>query len=511
MAERLYSTYQVADLLGATPGQVVEWMQKGWLPFQRLADGPVRITQHGLVTFLKRQGIDIESVMAKSVMRQEQSRAAALGDVGGGDSSGAERRLLIGSDSDASAEPDGTGGQAGEPALSDEVAGAQAEVPADSHADASPQAAAQVALAILDDAVRRRATHVHLERLHGGLSLRLRIDGVLHEKLNFAARLPEAVAPALIEQFKSMAGPGAAAFERTVQGRRVEFRIACLEALHGEKIVLRVGEMFPPAGELSRLRLCHEDAALIRRLAACPCGLVLLAGPVGTGRGRLLRAMAAELGKSKRSVAVVEDATEMEVDGVTYCPAGGASPGETIRSIAGADTDVILVEALQDAESMRAALDEAAGGRLVLAGVSADHAAQALEMVLETEAKPWALASTLRAILALRTVRRLCDECKVPAQQGAEPPAEFALSPGERHWTAGKCEKCGKTGYAGLTVAGAVFEIDDDLAGLLRRGANDEVLKAAAGRAGPRAIRRAALEKARRGATTLEELARVFP
>jgi len=228
----------------------------------------------------------------------------------------------------------------------------------------------------------------------------------------------------------------------------------------------------------------------------------------------LLQAQAGELAAGSRSLAVLDSQRRLNVSNATRI-APGLRPAETLASLADseADMDAICVEDAGDSVMLAAAAEAAGRGRLVLAGIAAADAGEAMAMLLESGLPRWRLAAALRAIVAMRTIRRLCEECKTTAPPDREV-AELLCLPAEAFGDAwpspGRCEHCGRTGYTGLMPTGAVVAVDKALAALLRAGEAQDLLAEADRLGGIDAMRRIAAEKVRSGLTTPAELARHF-
>lgn len=499
MPERLYSSYQVADLLGAAASEVSEWIRRGWLSAERDGDGAVRISEHALVAFLKQRGIDIEAVMAQVVAGESRPRR---------DVEDIHEAQVV------SAWP-------AQPPLLESlpaVEPAAAVGPAD--ASASAEAAAKVAQAVIKDAVARRASHIHLNLGPDGLTLRLRIDGVLHDKDNFSRRLPRALGPWVVERFEALAGAGAVRgrgprdgrFVHSVDGREMGLHLSACPTLNGEKLVIHLLERLRELPQLDRLGLDAQDEGTIRRALAEPAGLVLAAGPACSGTTTTLLAMLGALPVGEREIAVIEDSVEVRADGVVQSlPGAGLSYAEALRAFAAQDADVIVVGRIGSPAVARAAV-EAALGRLVLGAVRAGGAAAAAGALLEMGVEAEALSSALIAVVAQRLVPRLCDQCKRKAAPPAGLLKEMGLPReelGAPAFAARGCPRCSRSGYSGRTGVFSVLKMDQALAALLRSGAGVEAIQQAASRHGAKPLRQAALEKVRAGVTSLEQIASV--
>jgi len=487
MPERLYTAYQVAELLGATPGEVHEWMQKGWLPFKRYPDGPVRVSQRGLLSFLRERGIDIEQIIAEAGHQdlQEPSNVEVQ----------------------PAPEP---------PAAPVEPARLVGPEPADP--------AAQVAQAILADAVSSRATHVHLEPQPGSLALRLRIDGVIREKANFRRRLPRGLAPHLLARLKQWAGlegtrPApvrTGSFSRTVEGRAVKVALSATATSHGDRLVLRIRDPAQARPTLCELDLDDEDEQSFRGMLAERSGLIVLAGPRDIGRAKALLAMADELSGSGRSVVSLAESEDLEAEGISRAvtdESAGFGCAQAVRSLARQDADAIVVEELPDSASIRAGVEVAAGASLVLAGMSARSLLEALDLLMHAGCDSCTLASALLGVVEQRTIRKLCDRCKKQISPSGEQLRRLGLSPdeiGDAVFEAQGCRRCRGIGYRGTMGLFSIFPAIGDVARLTRQGADPKTVERK-GRAGrTKTLRHAAAAKVRAGVTSLEEIARVL-
>ncbi len=640
MAERLYNTHQVADLLGVNPTAVVEWMQKGWLPFQRLPAGGVRVSEKGLVTFLKNQGIDIESVMAKAVVRQEHYKQVGQESVD--ENAGVshdEQKLLEAPmppnpvaetpaqkhidppaeeepaaqepvveesiaeepvveeptaqeppteiaekdtaeltavpaekpavetpafvppafDPPAEPEPEPTVDEeelipapaepesepvsetpsepeseptvepepeptVEEPAVEPEPEPAVEEpapVAAEVEADfapietTSPEQVAQVAQAVLKDAVARRASHIHLDLQGQAFSLRLRIDGILHDKPLFSSHLSLPAAEKLIEELTSRAGIDAASptgrIVEQINDTQIAFDVSRVPLIAGEKILLTIRDP-RIAWSLSTLNLLADEQKTVDALLAAPCGLVVVAGMPKAGIEYALWSMVGQIDRSQRSVVWIGGQPDDRIGEVASSkPIAGENASAVVEQFAAADSDVIVIERLDSTATIRAALSAADTGCLVLAGIRADNAPTALARILASEPDPWPLAETFLAAIAVRTLRKLCDECKTQAEPAEDLLRKLELKPEDlasETFQPGRCDACGRTGYRGMTAAISLLANTPAVADLLRREAPADALIEAALHSGGQTLRQAALEKVRAGQTTLAELLR---
>lgn len=416
MAQTYFTPLQIADLLGTAPHEVEQWVRDGLLPQQNDQARIGRIARTDFENFLRRKGIDIRRVLGP----QEPTRP--------------------------SGDPDAT--------------------------------TLQIADAILADAVKQRATHIHLSLRDDRLTLALRIDGVMVEKPQFASRLPQSARKNLTAHFKSLVRGGElkpATFSRTFDGRAVEFSLIRLGTLHGEKLVITVAAQPHRSSQTSEL-WDQEQEAFWRNQLRHPEGLILLAAPARADRNALLAALKTAIDATRRSAARLDHRNEVH---------SATTPSDTLRRLLLADTEIILIAELTSAESILAAI-HAAEEALVIAIVAGRDTREALALLLDSSAPVWPLTQHLRALVTARTLRRSCPHCKTG------------------------CDRCSHTGYHGLLSVQAAIEMNDSLATLLRRGALHHALDELTRQAGIATLYQAAQAKVSDGHTRPEEVIRVF-
>ncbi len=601
MAERLHNTYQVANLLGVTPGTVARWIRNGELQFKRLPDEQVRITEKHLVTFLKKRGIDIEEVMAKAVLREgaesgatvtrgerpalmkptEQGEPAESGaptepqtpsptpPEPGTETPDPVEELAAEITGKTPAAPEGasqsedsqpielTEAPQGEPTapaaepepatpagiVSGESAKPQTEparpevkfaptpppTPAPATAPTATgggqEAAAQVIEAVLRDAIAHQASYMHLAPGADGLSLQLRIDGVLQDKVNFKTRLPAGLEGALIAHLKSLAAiqtdicdkPQTGKFSIDEQGRRIQLHVATCPVTTGEKLTIRIVDPEIALPKLDELGLTDTDLAQIRRFLARPSGLIVAASANPTSTTATLHAMLGELDRSGRNFTAVTKDAALDIEGVTQSqvdPAAGFTFASAAQAVAAADADVILISELRDPRTATAAVEAALDGRMVLLGAAAPDAPQAVELLRQMGLEPWPLSSALLGVVAQASARTLCEQCK----RQATPPAELTEQlgiPADKltgpTFEPVGCPRCADTGYVGRVQIFSVMFMAPEVSAAIRSGASASEIATGARQGGIKTLLEAALEKVNQGVTSLGEIARIFP
>ena len=527
MAERLYSLDQVADLLGSPPADVAAWIRTGWLAGETLPGGGVRVSEAGLVRFLKDRGVDLEAVLASAARRQDAgpaevgagepaSPAAAAGPSAPAPAaaapSPAEKDASLAPPQDlveGLAQPDKKVAAtfSGEPGK----ASAPAPVPC---ADLGSDAAGRLAEAILGDAIRRRAEAIHLEPRPDGLVLLLRIDGHLRQKPNFRARLPKDLAPRLAERLKVLAdlrpdGPPTGTFRVALNGGALEFRVAACPTACGERLVIRPAD---GAADLSldALGMTAEDVAKVRGMLAETSGLLVVAGPPRSGRTATLRAMIAHLApEDRKTLAVARDGSYATAGAESVPAPNWGEMAERVQAAAAQDTAVLVVDEVRDGRTAAAAVWAALDGHLVLAALASRARWPDPTALVSPQVDAVALSTTLVGMMVQRLVRTVCPHCKREVQaEGAV--LESLGGKGATVAAAGGCPRCYQTGYAGRTGLFSVLRLDEPLGKGLAAGTPALAMHQAARQAGLKSLWQAGLAKVRDRQTTLDEIIRVL-
>jgi type II secretory ATPase GspE/PulE/Tfp pilus assembly ATPase PilB-like protein/ActR/RegA family two-component response regulator len=372
---------------------------------------------------------------------------------------------------------------------------------------------------VLRSAVEQGASDIHIEPGRRGGLVRFRVDGVMREYMP----LPMAAHNRVVSRVKILGGLDIADRLRPQDGRariRVadrlfDLRISTVPTRDSEKAVIRVLDPESSLG-LDDLELPGEELRRLRRLLGFRDGIVLVTGPTGSGKTTTLYAALRELATGEVNIMTVEDPVEYELAGITQIqvePKRGVTFASALRAILRQDPDVILVGEIRDLETAEVAVQAALTGHLVLATLHANDAAGAVTRLLDLGLDRTVVADALRGALSQRLARRLCGDCAVPA--GQEPlsdderelAARYGLTPEVR---AVGCPRCLGTGYRGRIAVLEVAAVTDALRGLIARGAPTGELLRAAVVAGMRPMRDVALERVRRGVTTLREIDRVL-
>ena len=371
---------------------------------------------------------------------------------------------------------------------------------------------------LLAQAVRDRASDIHLEPKHDCLRVRYRIDGVLHE----AQTLPLSFHPPLVSRLKVIAGmniaerrrPQDGQFYLQIDGKEVDFRVASCDSAHGEVMVLRVLDKSLSLIALEDLGCLPESLGRYSQMLRTPFGMVLVGGPSGAGKTTTLYASVNELDQKERNTVTVEDPIEYHFDDVTQIqvnPRADITFGSGLRSIMRLDPDVILVGEVRDSETAGLATQAALTGHLVLSSIHANDAVGILFRLIDLGVEPFLVSSALVGVISQRLVRRVCSHCRTPSDVPPEEQAAYAEELGERpdqlYYGAG-CNFCANTGYVGRTGVFEVLMLSEELRGMLLKGASSQEMKARAISEGMITMRRAGMLKVQEGITTPHEVIR---
>lgn len=375
---------------------------------------------------------------------------------------------------------------------------------------------------ILEGAVERRGTDIHLEPVRGGLRVRIRIDGILHTVRTF----PGDLARALVSRVKILAGLNIAERRLPQDGRarfrlgarEIDIRVATMPTVNGEAAILRLLERDRRLTGFDGLGFSPRDHAALGHAIESPHGLVVITGPTGSGKTTSLAAILARLNDATRKILTIEDPVEYELEGVSQTqlkPQIGLTFVSALRAFLRQDPDVIMVGEMRDGETARIGIQAALTGHLVLTTLHTNTAAAAIARLVDLGVEPFLLAASLRAIVAQRLVRILCQDCarRVPldaARRHADPRyAALGVEEGELLGEPVGCERCGGTGYHGRRAVFEVIPIDEGIGRMIVEGAGEREIEKAARAAGMTTMVEDGIRKVRDGLTSFQEVLRV--
>jgi general secretion pathway protein E len=375
---------------------------------------------------------------------------------------------------------------------------------------------------LLEKAIELRASDIHIEPFHTGLTVRMRIDGLLRPVAAPAGVLPQA----LISRIKIVASlniaerrlpqDGAA---RLRAGRSdVDIRVAIMPTQYGESAVIRILPKDRGLLVVEKLGFSPADDTTLRRLLKLPHGMIVVTGPTGSGKTTTLATILSILNEPVRKILTIEDPVEYEIPGVNQSqvkPAIGLTFAAALRSFVRQDPDVIMVGEVRDSETAHVAVHAALTGHLVLTTLHTETAAAAVPRLLDLGIEGYLLRSVLRAVVAQRLVRQLCERCKSPRILAdadlAEDPrlGAFGFRSGETIYEPCGCERCGGLGYRGRLGVFEMLELTNDLRELIGEKTDGLKIDEMAIRAGMTTMLDDGVAKCRAGLTSPAEILRV--
>ena len=375
-------------------------------------------------------------------------------------------------------------------------------------------------------ALERRASDIHIETYDDSLHVKYRIDGVLQQAMQPIAKEHHST---IISRIKVMSEldiserrvPQDGRFRVRYNSRSIDFRVSIMPSIHGEDAVLRVLDKESMSEKFHHLTLdvvgfAEEDLRRFRRYIREPYGMVLVTGPTGSGKTTTLYAALNEIKSDEDKIITIEDPVEYQIRGITQIPVNekkGLTFARGLRSILRHDPDKILVGEIRDQETAQIAINSALTGHLVFTTVHANNVVDVLGRFLNMGVEAYNFVSALNCILAQRLVRTVCEHCvrlvtypdEVLVASGMEP-AEwrgFAFREGMG------CIECGGTGYRGRTAIHELLDLTDSIRELILEKKPTSEIRKLAQREGMSFLRESALERVRRGVTTLKEINKV--
>jgi type IV pilus assembly protein PilB len=399
--------------------------------------------------------------------------------------------------------------------LAAEALTAQASAVEDSGA-AAP--VVQVVNLIITQGVRDRASDIHIEPQDARLRIRYRIDGALHDVL----ALPAKIGPAAVSRVKVLAGmniverrrPQDGQIAMEIDGRPLDVRVATTTTIWGEKAVLRLLDKSRTLLRLDELGMPGETHEGFSRLIRSPFGMVICAGPTGSGKTTTLYAALTEINKSESNIMTVEDPVEYvlpSINQIQIQDQAGITFAGGLKAILRQDPDVILVGEMRDVETARIGIQSALTGHFVLTSLHATDAAGALERFLDLGIEPFLVASSVVGVVGQRLVRRICPSCAVPYQPSPEELEFYARAGGPpkgQFFQGEGCNFCFRTGYEDRIGVYELLLITPEMKQLLMRKANHDEIQALAIAQGMRSLRDGGVQLVAEGVTTISEVIR---
>ncbi len=375
--------------------------------------------------------------------------------------------------------------------------------------------------AILLNAIKKRASDIHIEPYERSLRVRYRIDGVLHEEMAPPIKLKNAISSRL----KIMSNLDIA--ERRLpqdgriklklgQGREMDFRVSVLPTLWGEKLVMRLLDKSNLQLDMAKLGFDPKAQADFKWAISQPYGMVLVTGPTGSGKTTTLYSALSELNQPDTNISTAEDPVEYNLLGINQCQMHddiGLNFAAALRAFLRQDPDIIMVGEIRDFETAEIAVKAALTGHLVLSTLHTNDAPSTISRLLNMGVEPFLVTASVNLIVAQRLARRICQVCKGPIQVDRQALVDIGMTPeqitGATVYKGAGCRECNDSGYRGRVALYEVMPFTPALKEMVLQGANTAELKTTMIRDGIQTLRMSGLGKVLAGVTTLEEVTRV--
>ena len=372
---------------------------------------------------------------------------------------------------------------------------------------------------IIVEAFKMRASDIHLEPLSKVFRMRYRIDGVLHEIKAPPKRLQAAVISRLkIQSNMSISEhriPQDGRIQTAVGGKLIDLRVSCLPTNHGESIVMRILDKEGLRLGLPELGFFTDDQQTFERLIGLPDGILLVTGPTGSGKTTTLYSCLHFINRPDRKIITVEDPVEYLLSGINQVQvseAVGLTFSFALRSILRQAPNVIMIGEIRDLETASIAINASLTGHLVFSTLHTNDAPSAVTRLIDIGVKPFLVASSTRALMAQRLVRKVCRQCAAPSVPSEAEMRTLGLDAAGlqgANFQKGKgCSNCSNTGYRGRFGIFEIFVIDDEARKLIYEKVSSSVLRARAREMGMRTLREDGIRKVQAGLTTPDEVIR---
>ena len=384
--------------------------------------------------------------------------------------------------------------------------------------DISQLPAAQAVEMVTLQAVKRRASDIHLVPTSDSRNVLFRVDGNLQEMVVIPLTLHEP----MISRIKVLADMDISEARRPQDGsfslqfgeKSVDFRVSSIGTTWGEMMVIRILDRAGGVLSLEDVGLEASSLHIWRQLLALPYGMLLVSGPTGSGKTTTLYASIAELVHLHGNIMTVEDPVEYRMENLNQIEvnrAAGVDFASGLRSIMRLDPDIILVGEIRDVETAKVAVDAALTGHLVLASIHSNDAAGAIVRLLDLEIEPYLAATAVAGAMAQRLVRKVDPNCALPTDPSATESMAYEMElqePAELLSVGQGCNFCGGSGYSGRNAVYEILAVSENTRKLIASGASGQELRDQALSEGMTPLRRAGMLKAKEGITTVSEVMR---
>jgi type IV pilus assembly protein PilB len=370
---------------------------------------------------------------------------------------------------------------------------------------------------ILVQALKEKASDIHIEPFERILKLRYRVDGSLIE----ASSPPKALQLPIASRVKILAGldiaerrlPQDGRFRIRVSGKEVDLRVSILPTVYGEKIVIRLLDKGALSGSIDQLGMDEYTLGVFKKAVDAPHGMILVTGPTGSGKTTTLYSVLSELNNPEYNIVTVEDPIEYQLPGINQVAVKadiGLSFADALRSILRQDPDIVMIGEIRDNETADIAVKAALTGHQVLSTLHTNDAAGAISRLDDMGIEPFLISSSVLLACAQRLVRRVCPNCREEMIPEPELLAKLDIQDeGTTFYQGAGCDRCKRRGYTGRAAIIEVLPVSETIRRLIIKRASAAVIKNQAVSEGMNTLRMVGIDKAKEGITTLEEVLRV--
>ena len=371
---------------------------------------------------------------------------------------------------------------------------------------------------LVQQAVKERASDIHIEPFEKEIRVRFRVDNMLYEPVS---PLPKALLPSVVSRIKILGGldiaekrlPQDGRIRLKIAGRDYDVRLSTVPVAHGERLVLRLLPRTTDMLDLEHLGFGKRQLEVWNKLIQRPNGIILVTGPTGSGKTTTLYGALSRVNRNDVNIITIDDPVEIQLAGVGQIevnPKIGLTFARALRTVLRQDPNVVLVGEIRDLETAEIAIQASLTGHLVFSTLHTNDAPSAITRLVDMGVEAYLVASSLAAVLAQRLVRVLCKECRVPYQPTAEELAEVGIGAQQKlqiYHPAG-CSQCHDTGYAGRVGIFELMIVDDAIRNLVTQNVDAKAIKRIAAQGGMQTLRVDGARKVLAGVTSLEEVVR---
>ena len=385
-------------------------------------------------------------------------------------------------------------------------------------ADVSDAPIVQLVRSLLEQAIRQRASDVHIEALESKVRVRYRIDGALYEKMVY----DNSLLPAISTRIKLMGGMDISEKRKPQDGRMTimvdrheyDIRISSVPTVHGEKIVMRISSKLSLTKNKKELGLAPDELRRFDHMLSAPYGIIFVTGPTGSGKSTTLYTALSELNKEAVNIVTVEDPVEADIEGINQIQVNNKVDltfASALRSILRQDPDIIMIGEIRDRETAGIAVQASITGHLVVSTLHTNNAAGTLNRMADMGVERYLIADSVVGVIAQRLVRKLCPHCRkkrLATEEEKRLLKQDTYKEMEIYEPTG-CDLCNHTGYFGRTGVFEIMEVNEEIRDLIAEGGSSEELENAARRAGMCTLHDNGIRYCLEGITSIEEMLKV--